>query len=155
MGEVTKSTYWNSHPLHYSDDGNPGTGKDRLISVLCVYDNPVFLNRICRNLENKGDCFVEISISADDALHLMVYIHFDVIVTDCTSWQSEENGFLKIVRSKGNHIPFIYFNRSRDAGIEEDACKYGRISFVVWENKTPTQACDELHYVMHRTLQET
>lgn len=89
-------------------------GRAGYLSVLCVYDDPLFLDRLCRHLEHSGDMFVEFSISPEDALHLMVYVRFDVIVTDCMSWQGEDHGFLKAMRRRGKDMPLIYFYRCQD-----------------------------------------
>lgn len=124
-----------ANPSHPSCLYDPSSGvKNRApgtpLSILCVFDNPVFLDRVCRHLEKKGDISVEISVSAEDAIHLMQYVSFDVIVTDQTCWLSERNGFLKAVRGRGNHIPIIYFTQARNAEIEEEARHYGGVYFL-------------------------
>jgi hypothetical protein len=94
------------------DGARPPLTRYPVISVLCVYENPLFLDRICRYLEQDGDVFVEISVSAEDALHLMTYIRFDVVVTDCAIEGSGGYALIESVRKKGKQVPFICFSRS-------------------------------------------
>ncbi|MCK9580102.1 MAG: response regulator [Methanoregula sp.] len=112
--------------------------------MLCVYEDPLFLDRICRNLERDGDMFVEISVSVEDAIHLMVYVFFDVIVTDCTSWQGEQNGFLKAIRNQGTEIPLIYFTHAPEIACMDEARKYGEVRYIAWSGQDPFPPFDEL-----------
>jgi DNA-binding NtrC family response regulator len=112
-----------------------GKGTPGLLSVLCVSDDPLFRDRICRNLERDGGIFVEIAATAEDALHLMTYLFFDAIVTDCVSWQGKENGFLRAMREQGIAIPFIYFIRNLEFRIQEEARQFGLIRSVVWSGQ--------------------
>jgi CheY-like chemotaxis protein len=136
--------YESIFPLPFSTEGERAVGKARVLSILCVYDNPMFLDRICRYLETEGDLSVDISISADDALHLMRYVLFDVIVTDYTLGQTTSNGFLKAVRDQGNPVPFIYFTRTRNADVEAEAGCYNPVSFVAWEGQSPARGFEDL-----------
>ena len=110
------------------------TGRFQTLSVLCVYEDPLFLDRICRNLEEGGDVFVEISVSVEDALHLMVYVHFDVVVTGFLDWNGEPNGFLRAVREKRNEIPFIYFTGEGNTTVFTDAQQYGNVRDLTWKD---------------------
>jgi ActR/RegA family two-component response regulator len=74
----------------------------------------VFLGRVCRHLEQRGDLSVGISVSGEDALHLMRYVPFEVIVADFPPGQ-DELGFIKAVRARENPEPFIFFTRNRNA----------------------------------------
>jgi DNA-binding NtrC family response regulator len=128
---------------------DPATGRNRILSVLCVYDDPLFLDRVCRNLEQGGDIFVEISVSVEDALHLMVYVFFDVIVTDCTVWQGTPHGFLKAVRQRKKTVPFIYFTRGKDDGIAGEARQFGPVRYLAWDDAAPVVPFDRLCRCIH------
>jgi DNA-binding NtrC family response regulator len=154
MDDVMKNTDREIYQQLLSAEVERAINGARVISVLCVYDNPVFLNRICKNLELKGDIFVEISISVEDALHLLIYVMFDVIVTDYTLSGMEKHGFLKAVRERGNPAPFIYFTRTRDAAIEAEACKYGVVDFIEWEKKSPLIEFDTLYLSVKRAAMQ-
>jgi len=109
------------------EDGNFG-----LLSILCVSEDPLFRDRICRNLEREADIFVEIAVTAEDALCLMSYLSFDVIVTDCIAWQGNENGLLKAMRQRGIGIPFIYFIKNPKCRVQEEAALLGHARLVSW-----------------------
>jgi DNA-binding NtrC family response regulator len=142
---MTKKSCRNPGTPLFTPDPDQTVRSSRMFSVLCVYDNPVFLDRIYRDLERNGDIFAEISISVEDALHLMVYLCFDVVVTDFTLWQNEKNGFLKTVRAAGNQVPFVYFTREWDAETKADALRYGTVDFIGWEEESPPHEFDELY----------
>ncbi|NMB77852.1 MAG: response regulator [Methanomicrobiales archaeon] len=120
------------------------------MSVLCVYEDPLFLDRLCRNLEESGDVFVEISVSVEDALHLMVYVHFDAVVTDFIAWNDVPDGFLKTVRQQGSEVPFIYFfghqQQEPSATLEE----YRGVTVISWDSATSAVPFDRLSECIHR-----
>lgn len=115
-----------------------------ILSVLCVSEDPLFLDRICRNLERSRDMFVETLVSVEDALHLTDYIFFDAVVTDCLSWQGEQNGFLKALRKQGKKIPFIYCIGGQDPFSTEEAPRCGRVRVLTWGERGATRPFDEL-----------
>jgi hypothetical protein len=132
-------------PLHpFSPEVSRDPGPGRILTVLCVFDNPAFLDRICRHLEMQGDIMVDISISVEDALHLMMYVPFDAIVTDYTTGTSESNGFLKSVRRCGNPVPFIYFTQVRDTLSDVESREYGNVSSVEWKDNPPFRGFEDL-----------
>jgi hypothetical protein len=126
-----------------------GTRRSCLLSVLCVFEDPLYLDRIRRNLEGDDEIFVENAVQVEDALHLMEYLYFDVVVTNCISWHSEQNGFLKAVRKLGREIPFIYFVRGMKAGWEKEARRFGRVRCLVWDERDPAPPFDRLAQYIH------
>jgi DNA-binding NarL/FixJ family response regulator len=111
--------------------GQPAARRPRNLSVLCVYENPLFLDRLCRHLEGSDrDIVVEIAVSAEDAFHLMAHVFFDVVVTDCVACDGERNGFIKTIRRKGKETPVIYFARNADAAVLEEAAGLGVVKFL-------------------------
>ncbi len=144
----------------YQDGPSPGflpdicrsTGASRLPAVLCVFDNPVFLDRICKNLELHRDISVDSSISVEDAHHLMRYVLYDAIVTDFTVGQSKTHGFLKTVRYQGNPVPFIYFTRARDILNDREARECGDVFTVEWEETPLFRGFDDLYRSVKRAI---
>jgi chemotaxis response regulator CheB len=150
MRVLTQPESENKLPLLFVSAHDRVNGRSCPLSVLCVSEDPLFRDRICRHLEQNGDMFVEISLSVEDALHLMSYLVFDVVVTDCTFWHGEQNGFLKTVRDQGIEIPFIYFIRKPETGIREEARKYSRIRILAWgEEQTAVPPFDKLVQCIH------
>ena len=119
-----------------------------IISVLCVFEDPLFLDRICRHLETNGDLFADISVSVEDALHLMVYVTFDAVVTDALIWEGQTNGFLKAVRDRGNGIPFICMIRPGNVVIETEARAYGAAFFVPFEKTNPSCGFEQVYQMI-------
>jgi len=73
---------------------------------------------------------VETALSTKDALRILDYISFDVIVTDYNIKESSGIGLLQQCRQKGRMTPFIFFTLEQDICMEEDAKRYGRVAFV-------------------------
>ncbi|OPX64833.1 response regulator [Methanoregula sp. PtaB.Bin085] len=130
-------------PLSPASTG-PEDGYTGLLSVLCVSENPLFRDRICRNLEREGNIFVEIAVTAEDALSLVSYLVFDVVVTDCIAWQGNENGFLKAMRQRGIRIPFIYFIRDAGNQAREEIARLGAARLVPWNGHPDTLQFENL-----------
>lgn len=145
MTEVTKNPNRNHGALPISSDLELEIDRTRILTVLCVHENPVFLDRLCRHLERRGDLSVDTVTSAEDALHLMKYVLFDIIVTDYNPLPVEKNGFLKTVRNQGNAVPFIYFTHIRNAEIETETRVYSAVYVVEWEEETLSRGFDDLY----------
>jgi DNA-binding NtrC family response regulator len=126
-----------------------GNGRSSPLSVLCVYTDPLFLDRIRRNLEQSNTIFVEIAFSVEDALRLMDYLFFDAVVTDITSWHGEPNGFLKAMRDQGINIPFIYFIREPETGSLKDARQFCNVRYLLWGKWEISPPFDELAWCIN------
>jgi len=150
---VIQNTFRDPNPPRISAEIERALSKVRVIPVLCVYDNPVFLERICRHLEQRGDLSVDISISAEDALHLMQYVPFEAIVADYPSGQ-EDLEFLKTVRGRENLVPFIYFTRRRNTEVEAEACRYGPVYFIEWGEESLSRGFEELYLLVKQVATE-
>ena len=120
-------------------------GRARFRSISCISENPLLIHRLCRFLEQDGSTFVEVSYSPDDALHLMTYITFDVIITDCIPWQDDPNGVLKMLREKDIRTPLICFTRGNDPAAEREAEPYGGVWFLSWGDQSAIPEFDELY----------
>lgn len=129
----------------------PGSGHSRpgFLSVLCVSEDPLFRDRICRNLERDGGVFVEIAVTADDALHLVTYLFFDIIVTDCIAWQGREQGFLQAMRQQGIGIPFVYVIRDPRAPFTEEDALPGQARAIAWDGHPDSRQFGDLLRCIH------
>lgn len=127
----------------------------RILSVLCVSEDPLFLERICRNLERNRDVFVETLVSIDDALHLTDYIFFDVVITDCLSWHGEKNGFLKALREQGMETPIICCIGRQDMISRVEIRRYGRVRFLAWEGCDTSAPFDDLARSVREMAEDT
>ncbi len=94
----------------------------------------------------------DICISVEDALHLMRYVPFDVVIADYSTGQSETNGFLKAVRRSGNLVPFIYFTHARDTLNDVEAREYGEVYAVEWEENSPFRGFDALYLSVKKAV---
>ena len=131
-------------PSKGNQDPGIQNGKIRFRSLSCIFDNPLLLHRLCRYLEQDGDTFVEISYSVEDALHLMAYVSFDVVITDFTIWNDESHGLLKNLRKRSIMVPVIYFTRDRDPVFEREGEQYGGVYYVSWGEASPVPEFDAL-----------
>ena len=145
MTEMTKNANRNHGALPISSENELEIDRTRILTVLCVHENPVFLDRLCRHLERRGDLSVDTTTSVEDALHLMKYVLFDVIVTDYNPVPVEKNSFLKTVRNQGNAVPFIYFTQRLNAEIETEIRVYSAVYVVEWEEETLSRGFDDLY----------
>lgn len=151
---MMKNAYRDTRSTLFPAEAGRGQGKASVLPVLCVHDNPVFLDRVCRHLEQSGDLSVEISVTVEDALQLMRYVRFDVIVTDYPPRQMEKNGFLKTVRDTGNTVPFIYFTQIRNCVVEAEARPFGAVYFVEWGEESLSQGFEDLYLSVKQAAAE-
>ncbi|MHB8165011.1 MAG: hypothetical protein ACYDDV_11865 [Methanoregula sp.] len=145
--------YRDPNPPRISAEMERALSKARIISVLCVHDNPVFLGRVCRHLEQRGDLSVDISVSGEDAVHLMIYVPFEVIVADYPPGQ-DELGFIKAIRARENAVPFIYFIRTRNAEVEVEARRYGAVYFIEWGEESLSRGFEKLYLTVKQAATE-
>lgn len=124
--------------------GNDRGGRSGPLTVLCVFGDLLFLDRLRRNLEQGRKIFVEISFSAEDALHLMGYLFFDAVITDCTSWHGEPNGFVHAMRERGIDIPVIYFTSEPVAECGEEVRRSANFRCLEWEGRAAVPPFDML-----------
>ena len=97
-----------------------------MISVLLVDDEPVILDIARAFLERHGEFSVTTVLSAEEGLALLNERGFDAVVSDYEMPVMNGLGFLKAIREKGNHIPFIIFT-----GRVREGCAYEAINAKV------------------------
>ena len=132
--------------------GDRGNEPGELLSVLCVSQDPVFREQICRHLEQEGDMFVEISESAEDALNLMHYLLFEAIVTDTLSLGAEQDGFLRGARDQGITIPFICILKTLEKGIPREEIRSGRNRFLLWNGQAASPVFEKLVQIIREMI---
>jgi PAS domain S-box-containing protein len=107
-------------PVSASASGTNDDDDAPAISVLYVDDEPVLLEPTRLSLEKRGNISVDTTTSAQDALEKIRMRSYDVIVSDYQMPEMDGIQFLKQLRERGNHIPFIVFTGKgrEDAVIE-------------------------------------
>ena len=126
-------------------------GQRRPLSVLCVSGDSLFCDRVCRNLEQDGDIFVEISMSPGEALHLMHYLLFDAIVMDPLVSQNGNDTFLAAVRQQGSGIPVLSIVRNA-AGLRETLLQYSPGRILVWDGNVPSPVFARLGSILREMI---
>ena len=80
-----------------------------MIDILCVDDDPDFLEITKRMVERSGAISIDTASSAENALAMMEHRAYDVIVSDYQMPRTDGIEFLKTLRTSGNTTPFIIF----------------------------------------------
>jgi PAS domain S-box-containing protein len=105
-------------------------GKQPVLSVLYVDDDPVLLD-ICKlYLERRSDISVSIADSVRNALNLLDTYSFDVIISDYQMPGIDGIGFLKILKEKHCNVPFILFTGRGREEIVIEAINNGATYYI-------------------------
>jgi CheY-like chemotaxis protein len=139
-----------AHPVHHGR--GPAPGSDPVTSVLCVHASPIFLDRLCRHLEQQGDISVDILTSVEDALHLIRYVHFDIIVTDYDLAKMEKISFVDRIRQQGNKVPLIFLIDDPNDEINAEYRSYASVYLVVLNDESLSQGFNELYHVIKKLV---
>jgi len=118
------------------------------ISVLYVDEAPVLLDSVCRYLEINGEMMADTSLTAEDAIEKMRYIHYHIIVTDYYSNNGEGYALLRYLRNIGNCIPFVFFVFFRSDVLEEEARRYSN----VWFTDKPGSCSGSIFSDLYKTI---
>ena len=125
--------------------------KKKPIRVLHVDNDPSFLKVAKQILEMKDELEVETVCSVEEAQRKMKERNYDVIVSDYKLQGKDCLQFLKELRSKGNHIPFLVFaGRSREE-IAIEALNLGADNYVN-KHDDPEKAYTELTHDIHNAV---
>jgi PAS domain S-box-containing protein len=122
------------------------------IRVLCVDDEPAFLEVEKIFLEQGGELSIDAVLSAPEALNILNKKFYDVIVSDYLMPEMDGIEFLKRVRAVDKTIPFIIFTgRSREEVVIE-ALNNGANFFLHKEGNTRT-LYKELQNIIRQSVQ--
>jgi chemotaxis response regulator CheB len=142
------------HPPVAPETGNRSIDY-RGVSVLLVFSNPVVSDRICHQLERNERLMVEICQSEDDAIHLLEYVRFDIILVGYTTGTSDRIRFLRALRIMHPSIPVIYYPLLRDIPAGNETREYGPVYFVARQNRDTSNEPEDLYPVIMQVMSET
>ena len=139
-----------------TDEPPAGSGQNfpRMISVLLLFNNPFDLDRICRRLEKNQNIIVDIRVSEEDAIHLMHYVPFDVIVTEYLASEPDRTWFLRTIRGRSIDIPVIYYLLPSETPPEEETRPYAPVYFIIRSPDAAAREADELYPAIIRAVAE-
>jgi PAS domain S-box-containing protein len=118
------------------------------IRVLHVDDDSAILRITKQRLEMEGPLQVETALSVKEALARLEKEKFDVVVSDYQMPGKDGLEFLKILREKGNMIPFIFFTRKGTEEIAIKALNLGANQYLNKVGETETVYAELTHSIM-------
>ena len=95
------------------------------ISLLCIDDEPLFLDAFKARLEQEKDLAVTTALTAADALDVLNRQYFDVIIADYAMPDMDGLALLKEIRARGGQSIFVMATAKRLAHIARDALNTG------------------------------
>jgi DNA-binding response OmpR family regulator len=114
-----------------------------MIRILYTDDEPDLLEIGKIFLEQEEDLEVSTKICVADSLDTLATCHYDAIVSDFRMPGTDGIQFLKIIRSKGNGIPFILFTGQGREEVAIEALNNGA-DFYVQKGGNPAAQFTEL-----------
>jgi PAS domain S-box-containing protein len=121
--------------------------------VLYVDDEPELLELGRLFLEQGGHFRVDTISSARDALSLLTSTKYDAIVSDYLMPEMDGIEFLKNVRERGDHIPFILFTGRGREEVVIQAINEGA-DFYLQKGGAPTPQFTELSHKILQAIQK-
>jgi len=125
----------------YIPEFNPG--KQHVVSVLYVDDDPFLLDLCKLYLEHCPDISVSVSSSVEDALTRIETTPYDVIVSDYQMPGINGIEFLKILREKHCSAPFILYTGKKRDEVMDEATGNG-VMFCIQKSDHPRSQFAEL-----------
>jgi CheY-like chemotaxis protein len=95
------------------------------ISILCIDDEPLFLDAFRARLEQEKDLAVTPASTTLEALELLNRQYFDVIISDYSMPDMDGLALLREIRARGGQSLFIVATAKRLAHIAKDALNTG------------------------------
>ena len=95
------------------------------ISILCIDDEPLFLDAFRARLEQEKDLAVTPASTTLEALELLNHQYFDVIISDYSMPDMDGLALLREIRARGGQSIFIVATAKRLAHIAKDALNTG------------------------------
>ncbi|HOJ97140.1 MAG TPA: response regulator [Methanospirillum sp.] len=124
-----------------------------MISVLLVDDEPVILDIARAFLERHGEFSVTTVLSAEEGLALLNERGFDAVVSDYEMPGMNGLGFLRAIREKGNHIPFIIFTGRGREDVVIEALNAGA-DYYIQKGGDPRAQFTELAYKIRESVRK-
>ena len=124
-----------------------------MISVLLVDDEPVILDIARAFLERHGEFSVTTVLSAEEGLALLNERGFDAVVSDYEMPVMNGLGFLRAIREKGDHIPFIIFTGRGREDVVIEALNAGA-DYYIQEGGDPRAQFTELAYKIRESVRK-
>jgi PAS domain S-box-containing protein len=116
-----------------------------MIQILYVDDEEPLLDVCKQFLERSGDMFVDTAPSAEIALQKMSRGSYDAVVSDYQMPEGDGLEFLKLIRSRGDLIPFILFTGRGREEVVIDALNNGA-DFYLQKGGDPRSQFKELEH---------
>jgi CheY-like chemotaxis protein len=95
------------------------------IAILCIDDEPLFLDAFKTRLEQETDLAVTIAQTTAEALELLNQQYFDVIISDYAMPDMDGLSLLREIRARGGQSIFVIATAKRLAHIAKDALNTG------------------------------
>ncbi len=122
-----------------------------LASVLCVDDEPAFLEIAQQYLSKLGAHEIDTSVSVRDALARTASRRYDVIVSDYQMPDIDGLEFLRAIRESGDSTPFIVFTGKGREDVVIDALNLGA-DFYLQKGGDPRALFTELENMIERLV---
>ncbi len=122
-----------------------------VIRVLYVDDESVLLEMGKEFLEQRGEFFVDLVLSAPEALDILNKKNYDAIVSDYKMPEMDGIEFLKRVRATDKTIPFIIFTGRGREEVVIEALNNGA-NFYIQKGGDPEALYQELMHVIRQAV---
>ena len=116
----------------------------RKISILLVFQSPLDLDRLCRSLERDQRITAEISSSVENAIHLMHYLPFDLVILEYPENPPDCPGFIRWLRKRSPCIPVILYGKTPDPQTVQEIRIAGHVYPVIRDDLNDQPAHERL-----------
>ena len=117
------------------------------ISILYLDDEPGLLLAVKLSLEDAGDCTVDTTESAEEALEKLRMQSYDAIISDYNMPDMDGIGFLHEVRERYGNIPFILYTGVSREDILITAINAGVTCYLQKEGDPGLQFAELMHMI--------
>ncbi|MGD0534701.1 MAG: response regulator [Methanoregula sp.] len=124
------------------------------IAILCIDDDPLFLNAFKARLEKETDLAVTSASNAAEALDLLNRQYFDVIISDYIMPEMDGLTLLKEIRERGGQSIFVVATGKRLAHIAKDALNTGADYYLQKGTDIANEVSQLLDFVRTRVPQK-